>query len=374
MKLPAIARTGRQLTAWSRLFSCLLMSTLVGSTSVAEAQLSAAVEMSQSSYVFGERIEMAVTAFNGADEDVTLQFTSSFQAQVVLDDEPLNSIGSAALTLTWVTIPARGSIDWRFDSTQSLDVGVHQVRGFIAPRRSADSSWPVNILYDDVVLFDEITPYSLSGPGFFTLPDFFEITEPEPVIDDVFIDFETYPNGSSTRGPHGTRGIWQDAYAEWGVQLNTTGYATSSLGMNLEDRFSSDNVVLGTNLSKRDIRAEFEMPVFEVSSAVGTAQGRSVTMTIFDEQGNILDSITSSDVSDYPALLDPVALTSEVPIASVQWSSSDPLASVIIDDLFLDVRSIPEPSGVALIATFLMSFMPRRRSYRLLGPHVSGSP
>jgi hypothetical protein len=362
MKLSEMSYAGRQLAAGPLLISGLLIFTLVGSVGVAEACLTATVETSQSSYVLGERIEVTVTAFNDSDNDVTLRFPSSFQTGAVLDEEPLNAIGFAIFTER--TMPAHGSADWGFEFTQSLDIGVHQVKGFIASR-SARSSQPASSFISSDLLHGNISPGSLGGPGFFTMPDFFEITAPKPVIDDVFIDFETYPDGSSTRGPYGTRGIWQDAYAERGVRLSTTGYSTFSLGMNITDEFSSDNTVLRTNRSKRNIRADFDMPVFEVSARVGTAQGRSVTMKNFDDQGNVLDSITSSITSEFPTLLvDPVTLTSDVPIGSVEWSSSDQWASVAIDDLFLDVRPVPEPSGVALVAMLLMSLLSIRGQAR----------
>ncbi len=335
--------------------SCLLTFLIIGSAVVsdAKAQLTAAIETSQSSYVLGQRVELTLTAFNDSNQDITLSFPSTFQATYILDDVLSPIVGGAFFSKALV--PARGSHSWDFAVT-GIDVGHHQVAGYIAPHTIMNPSAEIEPATGNVALHAD----SGTGNGLETDPIFFEVTTPEPIVDDVFIDFESYPDGTPTRGPNGTRGIWEDAYAQWGVRLNTSGDSTSSLGINLDDNFSSDNTILETFLSQRAIKAEFDMPVFEVSATVGSAQGRSVTMTLFDNEGNTIDFIESAGVENYPELVGTLKLASSVPIAAVEWAASDPLAGVRIDDIFLDVRPIPEPTSLCLIISGVLFGLGRR--------------
>lgn len=359
----------RQLIVLARLLPCLLVLLLLGciTASVAKAQLSSVIWTNKPSYVLGERVEARITVFNDFDRDATLYFSSTLQAVFVIDDEPVNQFGFAVFSET--TIPAHGSFDWGKNFSHSLGIGTHKLDGYFAQKSVGFGSYDINS--SDPIGIGSNPFGNPIDIDFSMSPIFFDITAPKPVVNDIFIDFETYPDGSSTRDMYGTKKLWGNAYAEWGVRLSTTGYETTSLGINLDDNFGSDNTIVHTYLSKRNARAEFDMPVFEVSAVVGSIQGQAVKMVIFDEQGNEIDSVISDIVSDYPALAGTVKLTSEVPIGAVEWSS---FGGVRIDDLYLDVRAVPEPSGVALFAIFVTLFCLQRRFCRSSASHVLDKP
>ena len=329
-------------------FACVYLGCL--GIPAARGQYDFSVSTSRSTYVFGDRVGFSVTVTNSSSREGTLAFSSGCQADYSLNDGP---VGQSACTQAFssVEVPAEGQFDWNFELT-GIDVGTHKLVGYVFPNRTI-------------------------GNETFTDPIYFDVLAPDPVVDDVFIDFETYPDGSSTRNEYGTRGIWKDAYAPWGVHFTTTSYGSpfNSGGFNLTDNFSSGNTILHTNLSRRNLRAEFDMPVFEVSAEVGSAQDRFITMTIFDAAGNIINTINSEVVDNYPDLQEVLTLTAQVPIAAVEWASSDPLASVTIDNLYLDVgTTVPEPAGVALLVCgVLFCLDQRKRPGRRAGPHWIGS-
>jgi hypothetical protein len=273
------------------------------------AQISATVSTNKPSYVIGEPITVTVTAVNNNPFPVTLGFPSSLQSQYVLDNTYVNNEAGLAI-FTHAVVPANGTRDYPYSHNwdyYNLSVGSHEV-------------------------FGNIVGYATS------MPITFNILAPPPVTHDVFIDFETFPNGTPLNG------IWHTAFAAWGVEFRSDGG-----GLSLQKDIL-DSTVLFTPSGDHpfNIVADFDMDVFQVSANVGTAANETVTMSAFDAAGNLLGTVTSNPVTNYPALVSPLSFSSQVPIGSVKWISSNPLATVLVDNLSLKVGAVPEASTMLL--------------------------
>ncbi|MBX3426547.1 MAG: hypothetical protein KF688_12770 [Pirellulales bacterium] len=263
-----------------------------------------------SSYVVGESLWVTISAHNAADAPVTLGFPSSLQSSYVMDGVYVNNeVGLAVLTEA--VVPARGSREWtyrhRWDD-YPLVPGLHSVVGRVAG-------------------YGESVPLE------------FAVVAPQPIVDDVFIDFETFPDGTRLDS------LWATAFLPWGVTLRSDG---GNLG--LQRVSSGGNVVSAVSGAHPfNIAAAFSMLVHEVSVDVGAAAGTRVTMQAFDAAGALLGQTTSPEIASYPDLVGPLTFVSAVPIASVKWTSSNPFSGVSIDNLSLRVGAVPEP-GSLLIA------------------------
>ena len=266
------------------------------------------VATDQTFYVVGDPIRYAVSAYNPADTPITLSFSSSQQADYIVDG--VYSPDDLSLTvITGRMIPAKGTATWDFFhpwDDYSLVPGPHHVAGLVVGYGTSNQ---------------------LAG---------FSVAAPDPVVDDVSIDFDHLPNGAATYdGANFTYGkIWDDAYVTHGVRFRSQGGTVNFLP-------TATGVMLHTPTTKYppgfNIIAEFDMPVYSITADVGSAANQSVTMHAFDANGNALGSVTSDPTTDYPNLIGPLSFDSSVPIASVQWFSSVQNASVRIDNLFLNV-------------------------------------
>lgn len=283
----------------------------------AHAQISVITTTDKSSYVVGEPVEVTITAVNPYPLPVTLSFPSTLQAQYILDDSYINQQFGFWI-FTEAVIPANGTYDWKYYHDwdyHPLSIGFHEVFGRIVDYVGLESA-----------------------------PTTFEVLTPEPVVEDIFIDFENIPNGNQIGG------IWRTAYSQWGVELFSHG---GDLSLR-EDH--EENTVLYTPSGAHpfNIAAEFSMDVFHISADVGTSAGRTITMSAFDANGNVLGTATSDPIADYPNLVGPLAFSSSTPISSVKWVSSSPISTVMIDNLRLRVTAVPEPDTLALIIAAML--------------------
>lgn len=259
-------------------------------------------------YVVGDPLLYTVTATNPSSAPVTLTWPSTYQANFVVDGQyTLQGFGFAVITER--VIPAGGSVDWDFLhswSQYTLTPGDHSVIGQVV------------------------------NHGFSDQAALFSVAAPDPVTDDVFLDFESYPNGVATSGGGGlTYGYWEEAFVRQGVRFSSEGGS-----VNLKSH-PDQGVVLHTPTTSYppgfNIVAEFDMPVYGVSAEVGTASDHSVTMYGYGASGQLLGSVTSEPISSYPTFGETLTFSSETPIASLQWFSSEERAGVLIDNLALNV-------------------------------------
>jgi hypothetical protein len=290
------------------------------------SDISLTVATDHASYVLGTPVEITVTANNASATPVTIPFGSTLQAQYAIDEVYTTPLGGATIP-TSITIPANGSYAWQFDHRldyYELSVGQHSVVGILR----------------------QLEPSNRFSP-----PHLFEVTLPPPPITDVALDFETLPNGS----PSMETVLPRHAYAAQGVEISSDVYV-------LTIRENRGNRTLYTPSAGANIVAKFAMPVYGVSADVGTAAGRTVSMMAFDAANNLLGTVESAMVADFRELVGPLEFTSSVPIASVQWHSSDINAAVSVDNLRLDV-AVPEPSAAAMMLTaaFLVRSLGSRR-------------
>jgi hypothetical protein len=317
------------------------------------AEISVTVSTDQPTYIIGEPILITVTAVNETDEPVTLGFPSSGQSGYILDDAYATPTGGLAV-ITHATVPAHGTHDWSFYhpwGEHMLAVGAHEVVGEVR----------------------HMLPHLASSP----VP--FAIVSPEPVLGDVFIDFERFPDGTPVRLPNGslTSRFSSVSYAAWGVTFRSDD--RDPVTFNYHAPASIENVLADLyGGSPWNIVADFNMPVFAVSADVGADNGDSVAMSAFDAAGNLLGTVVSDVTTDFPDLIGPLNFTSQIPIASVEWTASDPLSTVRIDNLSLDVEAVPEPPSIAL-AVCALAMVLRHWQFRSqcvvhpMGPTTSGS-
>jgi hypothetical protein len=267
-----------------------------------EGVVDVSIATDQAEYYVGDPITYSVTAFNPAAEPAQLNFTSSRQADYYVDNE--YSPEDIALTvLTSREVPAQGSTSWEFDHPWDyyfLEPGSHAVAGEVV------------------------------GYGFSPTDALFTVNRPEPVTDDVLVDFEHLPNGSPVHDGN-TRhyGLWETAFIRQGVKFTSR---EDSVNLTL----GSTGALLRTWRSNDNIEAEFTMPVFGVSAEVGSAVDRTVTMRAYDTGGQLLGSATSDPVTDHTELVGQLSIDSIQPIATVEWTTSTGDASLFVDNLFLN--------------------------------------
>ena len=170
-------------------------------------------------------------------------------------------------------------------------------------------------------------------------PSFFSIAPVPAVVDDVFLDFEHYPDGSPTHiGNTLTHApLSANDFIRNGVELSSQGGS-----VNLQVFDALQGAVLYTPTAAyppgSNIVAKFSMPVCSVSARVGSAADRTVTMFAYDASNGLIGSVTSDPINAYPALVGPISFDSTIPIARVQWFASTQNAAVRVDDLFLNVN------------------------------------
>ena len=145
----------------------------------------------------------------------------------------------------------------------------------------------------------------------------------------VFIDFETLPDGSPT-----TPGEFiGDAYAEWGIIFGAEGVDDMPdfwIGYNSEGVFAWSHHC--TYPPGFNIIADFTVSTYTITTDVMSAVGYTVTMIAKDADGNTIGSIESDPIP--PGFWGgPLSLTTDVPIASVEWWPSAQNASVGVDNL-----------------------------------------
>jgi hypothetical protein len=293
------------------------------------ADISVTVSTDQFAYVIGEPIAITVSAVNARAEPVVLRFPTGGQSLFVVDNMVFPfSVGQYA---TQVTVPGNGTFDWDYYhdwGMQPLSIGSHEVIGRV-----------------------------LLHPNLTSPPVTFNVAPPDPVLDDIFIDFQVFPDGTPVRLPNGslTSRFSSVSYAAWGVRFDSDDrlpvtFNFSELGANnvLADLYGD---------SPWNIVAQFDMPVFTVSADVGANNGETVTMSAFDAAGNLLGIAVSAPTTDFPHLAGPLRFTSPLPIASVEWKASDPLSTVRIDNLRLDVVAVPEPPSIVLAVLAVVALL-----------------
>jgi hypothetical protein len=256
------------------------------------------------SYIAGDPITYSVIATNPTSTSVTLDFTSSQQADYLVDSFSPDDIGLTVLTQR--VVPANGFASWQFVHPWNkywLDSGQHRVVG-------------------------HVVQYGTSEPVYF------DILAPPPVTHDVFIDFEHFPDGTPTHsGTTITQPLWENAFIRDGISFHSQG---GSVNFKVGNSGAALYTPTASYPPGSNIIAEFDMPVYTVSADVGTAAGYSITMYAYDAGGQPLGSATAPPSSSI-TILNPLSFDSAVPIASVQWFSSIQNAAVRVDNLFLNV-------------------------------------
>ncbi len=161
-------------------------------------------------------------------------------------------------------------------------------------------------------------------------------------VSEVLIDFEHLPDGSATgSGPIG------DDYAEWGVRFQTVGVDTSKSPE--YSRFLHDSTYANCGACSYppgfNIVADFDVPVYGVSAYVTSAAGGIVTMIAKNDLGELVDSVASSPISEGYTFVGPLEITSDTPIASVEWWPSRSHFGVGLDDVRIVVEDTSLPGG-----------------------------
>lgn len=112
-------------------------------------------------------------------------------------------------------------------------------------------------------------------------------------------------------------------------------------------------------VSRYNIAADFQTPVFAVSAGVSGVAGHAISMIAKDAFGNVLDTDTSLAIPELGTFL-PLRVESILPIASVEWWSlgNQPLR---VDNIAV---TVPEPGSATMLAiagALLARHLPRRR-------------
>jgi hypothetical protein len=293
----------------------------------------------------GEALDYHVTARNPTPSPVTLGFPTSIQAQVKLDQGYWRpSIGTTALTSA--TIPASGSKTWTFreGAWGEIGLGTHEVLG-------------------RVVHFPEVGPVT------------FDVVPPVYPTESFTIDFDNVP-GTSERMRSLTE-LWR-----FGVRFSSrfdrngsgANYLTPTPGVYTVRNGTIDGVGPGATGNQFcgimtttyppgfNIVADFDVPVYGATVDVGGGVGRTMTMIAKDAAGQVLASVTSSPIPAYPEFVGPLSLTTHSPIATLEWWPSSTNASVLLDNLYLDLTPSPEPSAAAVMgAAAAAALLARRR-------------
>ena len=293
--------------------------------------ITVSVATDKAAYVPGELLLVDITAYNPNDFDITLDFSSSLQAEYTMDSVYTNP-QVAYQAFTNVTIPANGSYTWsqpHLWSDYDLGIGTHEVVGRVVGRGTSQP-----------YAFDVIAP---------TLP-----------TSDLTIDFEHLPDGRDLVNSLG------DEYAAWGVHFHEARSGLPEAGRVSVHR-SDDNqyaaAVSCTYPPGFNIVADFDMSVHGISADVSSAAGMTVTMVAKDADGEIIASVESDVIAAYQEFvtvsLDGV--TKDRPIASVEWYASQENAAVFVDNIHL---SLPEPATLALLVPAGLVMLRRGRKGR----------
>ncbi len=310
-----------------RVISAILLTCMLAS-SMAEATdpLTFSVATDKSAYVAGELLITEISAHNPNVEDIILWFGSSRQAYYTMDSTYTSPRGGYSV-ITSATIPAQSSYTWNVAhdwAAYDLTLGSHSVVGIVG---NAGSS-PANT-------FDIISQ---------TLP-----------TSDVFIDFETLPDGRVI----GTSGGLDHEYVAWGVHFGKIKNGAEEF---VPIHADGNNHYVGAGSTSYppgfNIFAEFDMEVYGVSANVSSAVGQTITMIARDSNGVFIDSVVS-DVVTSGWVANPVTLQSQTPIASVEWWPAAQNAYVMVDNLYL---TIPEPASLSLLAIGGLAVLRRRQS------------
>lgn len=110
----------------------LALLVMIGWSSLAMAAVNVTASVSRPEVRQGQPLLILITAFNTADEPVTLEFGSTAQVAYVLDGGVYEdgTVGGAAMT--YRTIPARGSYTWSMEhrwDAYNIPLGRHFVVG-----------------------------------------------------------------------------------------------------------------------------------------------------------------------------------------------------------------------------------------------------
>ena len=264
------------------------------------------VSTDRDTYYRGQPIRVSITAFNPDPYDVTLHFSSSMQAQYSMDGS-FTYPQMAFQMFTEQGIPAEGSYTWTYVHSwdhYDLAFGSHSAAGRVVGYSGWRSSSP---------------------------PQFEVVRSPLPT-EDVLIDFDHFPDGSESTG---RRNLALD-YAVWGVRFRSIADhnppGVREVEGNLYAHDSSCTYPTGFN-----IVADFDMPVYGVSAEVSAAAGRTVTMIAKDADGATIGSVESDPMPAPFTLVGPLELTTDAPIAWVEWWPSETNSGIGIDNLYVDV-------------------------------------
>lgn len=279
----------------------------------AAALIDITVSPNQTRYYPGQAMVFSTTVRNLEPNDITLYFAWD-QAQYILDNTYLSDPVFDWNETYNVSIPANGSYTWHMRHAwqyHPIDLGPHTIVG-------------------RVLHYGDSTP----------IP--FEVVEPVLPTKSFLLDFdEPFAIGSSY---HSVEEYWQ-----YGVHLrNAHGFP-----------LFVDTSEANHYLTAIGILADFKMPVYGVTVDVSGATGITVAMIAKDAAGQVIGSVTSDPIPDFREITTPLAFTSDIPIASLEWQPSAPNAGVTIDNLYI---LIPEPASTLLLppAAFLLLRRSRR--------------
>jgi hypothetical protein len=177
---------------------------------------------------------------------------------------------------------------------------------------------------------------------YFAEPVSFQVIEPPPMTEDVFIDFERFPDGTPTEWSYSHMHVndsgfdfdpnLDDAFAQWGVYFSDGSIVTRPMALAGEVWGSSGL-----------IRADLRMPVYGVSAEVVSRTYFDTTaaaMTAYGSQGQILAHVVSGGR---------MSLVTEEPIAFVLWESTNG-TRIVIDDVGFTVQTalplLSSPQGL----------------------------
>ena len=268
---------------------------LLGSDAFAELKLDVTVD--QVRYLVGEPVQYAFAATNDSEEELKLWFPTNQQISIAFDRD-LEAWCGGGHQVTELVFAPHQTYTWT-GTTFFSEPGMHTFSGRICHQEPVAE--PVTFFVD----------------------------EPPPVVDDVLIDFERYPDGTSTVGHRYLR----DAYAVWGVQFQTSQISDAAYV----------HTTRATDFGFA-ILANLKMPVFGVTARVATAVNENVTMFAFDQNGQEIAAVASRSVQslgDWEEL----RLSTIQPIASLMWKPSITHAAVLLDALALTVQTVlPVPT------------------------------